>query len=505
MLLLILVALINYAGLSHQFQNIELECWSGAPDLCSCKGGQIVSCNGWSGPFPLNITSLTITETGYLTLNKLQLPQYTSLTHLNLTNNNLTVTSLTCDEPHHNIKVLDLSRNNLVSLYGIQTCFPNLHQLVVSNNHIDALSPTSFHHMSYLEVLDASNNDLKVIPAGTLSGLESLRHLDLSYNSLSTLSSAWLPSVLNKLLIHDNDIRQIEIHAPVTIHYLDISNNKIENLHPLHLIRSIQHLNLAGNAVSTLHIKRQDQLKWLNISNNPLKLKGETLRYLVALEKIYIQDIPTLDVLPDDMLKGSTRVNTVIISDNKYLKAVGSRTFADLPNLTHLYLNNNRLHSLPRTFLDGIPQLAVIDLHNNPWECDCRLWWMFSFLERNRDMKILNFNKTDCKSMKTNVKNMYEEIKSLNCTPVSLIEVRFNNPVGVGENVLFESEAFGTPKPAITWVTPENYVFHWEPGKSQYEVYSSMYYNHPNHHDSRMKPLPDHQLSKFQVRKLEPT
>ncbi|XP_006135002.1 platelet glycoprotein Ib beta chain [Pelodiscus sinensis] len=51
------------------------------------------------------------------------------------------------------------------------------------------------------------------------------------------------------------------------------------------------------------------------------------------------------------------------------------------PSTQMIYLNNNHLTSIPSGLLDNLKNLQVLHLWGNPWECDCDILYLRSWLQ----------------------------------------------------------------------------------------------------------------------------
>uniref|UniRef100_A0A8C0J7X2 Glycoprotein Ib platelet subunit beta n=1 Tax=Chelonoidis abingdonii TaxID=106734 RepID=A0A8C0J7X2_CHEAB len=51
------------------------------------------------------------------------------------------------------------------------------------------------------------------------------------------------------------------------------------------------------------------------------------------------------------------------------------------PSTQMIYLNNNQLTSIPSGLLDNLQSLQVAYLWGNPWECDCNILYLRSWLQ----------------------------------------------------------------------------------------------------------------------------
>uniref|UniRef100_UPI003AAC8856 podocan n=1 Tax=Centroberyx gerrardi TaxID=166262 RepID=UPI003AAC8856 len=299
----------------------------------------------------------------------------------------------------------------------------NLRELYLQNNLLsnEGMDNETFSHLSSLECLDLSNNNLSVVPKGLP---RSLVLLHLEKNSIRSIPGDALTSVRNLeyLLLHNNKLRSRSIHLTAfqglkKLHTLHMYNNLLERV-PRGLPRRAKTLMLLHNTIS--EIGRNDlvmlyTLTELNLSYNRLtspKMHREAFRKLRLLETLDLsgnalhslpQGLPRslqvlkikdnqLSSIPDGSLTGMLKLREIYLSNNQlklnsiyqgaWLELSALTTLdlsgnqlshipSDLPeSLEYLYLQSNRITSVPASAFEGTPNIKGIFLRSNRLSVD---------------------------------------------------------------------------------------------------------------------------------------
>ncbi|XP_026160460.1 podocan isoform X2 [Mastacembelus armatus] len=314
---------------------------------------------------------------------------------------------------------LHLKSNKLEKIpLGAFDKLPNLRELYLQNNILsnEGMDNHTFSHLSSLECLDLSNNNLSIVPKGLPRNLV-LLHLEK--NSIRSIPGDALTSVrkLEYLLLHNNKLRSRSIHPAAfhglkKLHTLHMYNNLLERV-PRGLPRRAKTLMLLHNSIS--EIGRNDlallyTLTELNLSYNKLtslKVHREAFRKLRMLEildlsgnslhsmplglprSLHVLELKNnqLNSIPEGALMGMVKLRKLILSDNELkLNSVYQGAWMELSALTtldlsgnqlthipsdlpesleYLYLQSNRISSVPASAFDSTPNIKSIFLRFN--------------------------------------------------------------------------------------------------------------------------------------------
>ncbi|XP_058794389.1 insulin-like growth factor-binding protein complex acid labile subunit isoform X2 [Phymastichus coffea] len=209
---------------------------------------------------------------------------------LNLTHNQLTEFSFTSLRGLRELRMVDLSSNQISRLMRARPPTENLveeeddnagasiQDLRLEHNRLANIEGSIFTGMKELERLNLSHNALgPTLSLRDLRGLDGLRVLDLSYNELTTLedtSETWLP-LLEELNLSHNKLATLserDFRGFPGLCWVDVSSNKISTLKP----------ELVANTRCTVH-GVPDVLR-IYLQDNPILCDAGLADLTVALE-----------------------------------------------------------------------------------------------------------------------------------------------------------------------------------------------------------------------------
>lgn len=224
-----------------------------------------------------------------------------------------------------NLQILDLSHNRIEQVSVEQ--FSNLNNLRFLNmrrNHLRSL-PRDVFKNTMLEHLDLSVNEFTMLPAMAFSQVGfTLRHLDISHNSIESLDSTLFQE------------------TPFLLS-LDLSNNKLT-------ILSDNLFNSLGN------------LQELDLSSNSVRANfKELLHYLPITRYLSLSNVG-LKTFPFIPLRNLTSLNLTF----NFIEGAKENAVKDLNSLRYLYLRGNSLTSVPAQIWTHTPNLKILDISKNP-------------------------------------------------------------------------------------------------------------------------------------------
>ncbi|XP_005367938.1 amphoterin-induced protein 1 [Microtus ochrogaster] len=263
-------------------------------------------------------------------------------------------------------------------------------------------------------ILSCSKQQLPNVPQ-SLPSYTAL--LDLSHNNLSRLRAEWTPTRLmnlHSLLLSHNHLNFISSEAfiPVpNLRYLDLSSNHLHTLDEF--------------LFSDLH-----SLEVLLLYNNRIGVVDKyAFEDMAQLQKLYLsQNLITR--FPLELIKDGNK----------------------LPKLMLLDLSSNKLKKLPFTDLQKLPAWVKngLYLHNNPLECDCKLYQLFSHWQYRQLSSVVDFQEDLYCMYSKELHNVFS-LDFLNCSEFK--EGAWEAHLGDTLTITCDTKQQGMTK---VWVTPSN-------------------------------------------------
>ncbi|XP_045520356.1 uncharacterized protein LOC123711694 [Pieris brassicae] len=231
-----------------------------------------------------------------------------------------------------------------------------------------------------------------------------------------------------------NELYEITRHA-----FEDV---RLINLKKL-ILKECQLLTIHKNGLSGLAIMIE-----LDMSKNNLKsLHAETFRETTKIRWILLND-NQIEKLEDGLFNNLQFLQKIDLSNN-HITQIGMKTFMSVPKLNILRLNSNKLEHLKLDTLSALT-LSNLDVHDNPWRCDC-------YLQPFRNWVISNNFYTSpitCSEPPKVHGKVWKELDSRDfaCRP-SIVYPSVTTTIQSGDNnITLSCQVNGNPIPEVNWV-----------------------------------------------------
>jgi hypothetical protein len=342
-------------------------------------------------------------------------------------------------------ETIRLDFDNVTGVYLDAKNIRHLRWINSAYNYLVAVLDHFFKFNRYIEVLSLNNNKIAKLTSNALADLTDLKRLDLSHNSISAISKGLFDPLNN-------------------LEYLNLAYNPLYNA-PSGTFRglsSLTELNLSGNKLTHLTFGLFHFSPQLNS---------------LTLDDTYIEEIHNSELL------GIPNLKILRIRNNKALRAIEGYVLADTVHLEVLDISGNALTFLPIS-LANLTKLTMLNISDNPWACDCRMFWFAPWAKRMKQMPNVTLSDLSCGPY-AYPNDMLPTLEHLNCTGPRINYKTPTKQYRLRSNALLECRYSANPHPSITWVTPSREIFHWNPDP----VIPDVFEKHPHAHDQHMTPI----------------
>ncbi|NXC16298.1 CD180 protein, partial [Corythaeola cristata] len=313
------------------------------------------------------------------------------------------------------LRKLDLTQTHISALPPGISGMSSLTELVLNANsfeHLCNISSAAFPSLTHLHV--KGNLQALQIGAGCLEKLAKLQHLDLSKSHIESFDCC------NNALSGLSSLRYLNLSHNIKLHLQDLLIKDGANLELLDLAFTPLLINTSQGPFRNLHL-----LRVLNLSSSHINTSIQHL--FQGLEKLMLLDLSQNNfesgiLLKDKLFQQLSNLEVLILSSCE-LTAVGDRAFHSLENLRHvdlshnklaafstdafsnlksIYLNfaHNKIRIVPRDKLASLAGRCVINLSYNPLECTCSNIGLITWYKQNLD-KIEDSEGTRCSEPKS--------------------------------------------------------------------------------------------------------
>lgn len=300
-----------------------------------------------------------------------------TLVHLQLNSNNITMIDDSVFGNLRNLKELYLENNGLAKITdSLFRGLGNLKHLDLSHNLLEQIQGGSFEETSALKVLNVRHNLLSQLDYHTFAGLSSLSRLLIDNNKLEALNKFALDNMRSKiefLSASFNRISNIEndmFHNMGRLRHLNLSYNELSSL-GITLFAGLQlrELSLQGNRISRVNretFNGAHRISNLNLADNQISVY-DTGALDSFRETLVVLDLNSnlLGSLRYSMFRKMSALQLLSMSRNN-ITVIEDGTFADLERLEILDISKNRLKTFSSSLVEPLGLLNRIYLYCNP-------------------------------------------------------------------------------------------------------------------------------------------
>ncbi|XP_055299407.1 uncharacterized protein LOC129566982 [Sitodiplosis mosellana] len=266
--------------------------------------------------------------------------------------------------------------------------FKYLHTLNISDVELETLQIKSFRDAKQLTTLVASNNYLTEISAHLFVNAENLSFVDFSNNTIKSVDLLAFDGAnsLKTLNLSHNFIDQLDSNSLSTpsLATVDLSFNNLTSLNEHTFGIYLKHLNLSCNPIRSLNI--------------------DTFAYLPNLEQLNLRRT-NISGIQLGTFSHQHKLTSLDLTENN-LKTLDFNVFLPvLHDLRSLFLGGNQLKEL-KGFRNALfPQLVLLDMKNNQFNC--------SYLQHF--METVNWEKLHLHIDPISVNTRQANIRGINC------------------------------------------------------------------------------------------
>ena len=266
-----------------------------------------------------------------------------------------------------NLELLQLRRNNFRDFsvfarpYKQQLVLSNLRYLDLSENSFWFFERISrFSALKNLRTLIINNNlyTLGRIPQGFIANLTKLKSLVMNENTIYLMNDkAFQSDSLEHLELRRINVQISQVHTTIFRHATNL--------------KSIGFDGLNGHR------------GYQNGSHKALEhFLGQAFRNLKQLRSLTLSKVNMYNI-QSGMFTGTDKLEFLDLSSN-YISVLFRGALKNQIQLTTLNLDSNEIHRLNKTSLPVTRDYLNLSLSNNPWSCDCSLYWFCQLLTRNK-------------------------------------------------------------------------------------------------------------------------
>ncbi|XP_029173083.1 chaoptin isoform X2 [Nylanderia fulva] len=297
-----------------------------------------------------------------------------NLRWLVLDNNNFQTIEATAFYSFQQLRYINMESNRLHYLperIFLSSVHPELRDVKLGYNFLEAIPESSFHNLTELLSLDLTGNRIKVLASGSIMDCPKLVTISLAYNRIQKMerNALYGLSSLRFLHLEFNKLTVLDLAAIAEIggpdFALNVSYNAIAYVDSGSTMNNLTRLDLGFNNISHLSADTfygTPDLKSLNLRSNFLTTIDSGTFAFPHLEILDLSD-NKIDTLRKQSFHGLESLQRLDLGGNEIVQ-LSTEQFRNLKSLRILNLSSNKIRSLPRDVFEGT-KLEILDLSHN--------------------------------------------------------------------------------------------------------------------------------------------
>ena len=351
--------------------------------LKSCQLSEIKS-SDFSSQHQFSLLELNLPGNALTSVPTAAIASLQNMATLNLAQNKISTIGLGAFDGVQKLEILDLSKNGVrqISNNGFADLSQTLHVLHLHNNHLNDREIQPLRILGQLRVLDLKYNSIVNIPSGFFTYMQQLKEADFTKNTLSYVTKSifqGLGDSVKVLNFAENQIAKIE-------------SGTFESLKGLEELYLDQQPDLSGVLNERTFGGLEQSLRVLSI--NRVKFSSgnwAAVKILAGLQTLRLAHNNIINV-PDSTFLQLNQMTKLDLSYNDITSLSQKSLYGLQGSLTSINLENNQISTLDNCVFYQFDKLKTIRLKENPLNCDCRLRWLRTWLDRYDAFELLTIS-----------------------------------------------------------------------------------------------------------------
>ncbi len=435
--------------------------------------------SGWHFLRDISAENLLTLDIGYNQLGILPevSTSFPRLQQLHMQHNKLSAITLSVLSETKTLHFADLSDNVIDTvdvLHSTNTNLSHLTSLDLSRNMLSGLSLAGWNSLLDVRVLNLSSNNLKyIIPGASHNNTTAAQPLQSNYSSRPTVSS----------LSHANDTSSFMYNAhengvaarSYLVETIDLSHNELRLLHTktFQHQKNLKDLRLDANKISAIDpacFEDLHRLESLILNENPISyIPTRAFASCSNMQYLEISHMPNLTDMHFDAFVGLNNLHELIITDYSLLQYLHAWTLNPLSSLRVLDMRSCAVDTIYPDLLANTSALETFYMSGNPLHCGCDSKWVFEWITKfsNTQPKFHAPETIKCASPSEVENQAISDLAGFNftCSPARIVNYTAYEDAmfKVGSPALIDCVAEGDPQPQITWMTPQQHMVLYHP------------------------------------------